>query len=440
MHCKGRFGISRNTNELVAIEDRALEMDVILNECKTLDSNSGKGDDAEVILSSVAKNFLVFIATTWSAKGKKIQFLAARYGLKSITASFLIREVRNVIMSLAYYGFIVDTIAGDGASENRATFKSLATITAREVLSKVWTDDELKDLPLDFKIAFPHPHPLYRKRVMVIVGGEMPHWGKKFRNAFDNKTRNLVFRGMEMNLKMIHEMWKSTDDYSITSSAHVRLYKFTRDHFVLNAYLKMRVFLALQIPSQTTIKMIKDHCDTFGINVAKYQPMIDLFNNVDRLVDIMNGKAFQGSKDKDVQLIDCPKHSHITELFDVLRLFEEWKEESGGFTKKFITQQTYEDLVWMVFGVAAHAVLYLKDDKSRVMHQGRSGTDFLEHFFAKLRYINSNPTMQQSREAASKVSSDVGMESRAFERSRGNSGTAPSQTTAGDLLAPIEKD
>ena len=94
----------------------------------------------------------------------------------------------------------------------------------------------------------------------------------------------------------------------------------------------------------------------------------------------------------------------------------------------------------MVFGVAAHAVLYLKDDKSRVMHQGRSGTDFLEHFFAKLRYINSNPTMQQSREAASKVSSDVGMESRAFERSRGNSGTAPSQTTAGDLLAPIEKD
>ena len=243
-----------------------------------------------------------------------------------------------------------------------------------------------------------------------------------------------------MNLKMIHEMWKSTDDYSITSSAHVRLYKFTRDHFVLNAYLKMRVFFALQIPSQTTIKMIKDHCDTFGIDVAKYQPMIDLFNSVDRLVDIMNGKAFQGSKDKNVQLIDCPKHSHITELFDVLRLFEEWKEESGGFTKKFITKQMYEDLVWMVFGVAAHAVLYLKDDKSRVMHQGRSGTDFLEHFFAKLRYINSNPTMQQSREAASKVSSDVGMESRAFERSRGNSGTAPSQTTADDLLAPIEKD
>ena len=48
--------------------------------------------------------------------------------------------------------------------------------------------------------------------------------------------------------------------------------------------------------------------------------------------------------------------------------------------------------------------------------------------------------MKQSREGASKVSSDVGMESRAFERSRGNSGTAPSQTTADDLLAKIERD
>ena len=154
-----------------------------------LNSNSGKDEDAEVILTSVAKNFLVFIATMWSSKRKRIQFLAAQYGLKSITATFLIQEARNVIMSLAYYGFIDDTIAGNGASENRATFKSLATITAREVLSKVWTDDELKDLPLDFKIAFPHPHPLYRKNVLVIIGGEMPHWGKKFCNAFDNKIR-----------------------------------------------------------------------------------------------------------------------------------------------------------------------------------------------------------------------------------------------------------
>ena len=49
--------------------------------------------------------------------------------------------------------------------------------------------------------------------------------------------------------------------------------------------------------------------------------------------------------------------------------------------------------------------------------------------------------MQQSREAVFKVSSDVGMESRAFEFewSCGNSGTAPSQTTADDLLAKIER-
>ena len=73
-----------------------------------------------------------------------------------------------------------------------------------------------------------------------------------------------------------------------------------------------------------------------------------------------------------------------------------------------------------------------------------NGYDFVnvsdEDVFRMFRSQRSINTMQQSTEAASKVSSDVGMESRAFERSRGNSGTAPSQTTAGDLLAPIEKD
>ena len=68
----------------------------------------------------------------------------------------------------------------------------------------------------------------------------------------------------------------------------------------------------------------------------------------------------------------------------------------------------------MIFGVAAHAELYFKDNKSRVMHQTEVKRTF-EHFLAKVRCINSNSTMQQLREAAFKVLSDVGMESRAFD-------------------------
>ena len=167
--------------------------------------------------------------------------------------------------------------------------------------------------------------------------------------------------------------------------------------------------------------------------------MIKLFEKVDRLVDIVNGQDYKKGKKRDIQLLNHPKHRHIKELFDVLRTFEDWREECGGFNNKFITRQTWEDLVWLVFGYAAHAALYLKEDGSNVMNQGRGGSDCCEHLFGKCRYINSNPTMQQARECASKVSGALGMHSRAFMvDSKGNSGTASTETTAEDLLQPLE--
>ena len=91
-------------------------------------------------------------------------------------------------------------------------------------------------------------------------------------------------------------------------------------------------------------------------------------------------------------------------FFSILQVFEEWKEEAGGLTNKYITRETYEDLKWMVFGLAGLACTYLKEDKSLKLHQGRSGSDVCEHFFAKIRQVNTNPTMQQCREICSKIS------------------------------------
>ena len=168
--------------------------------------------------------------------------------------------------------------------------------------------------------------------------------------------------------------------------------------------------------------------------------MIDVFEKVDRLIDIMNGTAFSNKKDRDVELINTPKHRHISELFDVLRLFEEWKNECGGFNHKYITVYTYEDLVWMVFGVAAVASLYLKEDGSCVMHQGRSGSDVCEHFFSLIRYINCNPTMQQAYEGASQLSGDIGMDGKSFQQNdrRSNSGGAE-KATAVELMSSIQR-
>mmetsp|Transcript_27598 Transcript_27598/g.58969 ORF Transcript_27598/g.58969 Transcript_27598/m.58969 type:complete len:109 (+) Transcript_27598:541-867(+) len=94
----------------------------------------------------------------------------------------------------------------------------------------------------------------------------------------------------------------------------------------------------------------------------------------------------------------------------------------------------------MVFGMAAHGSCYLKEDRSETMHQGRGGSDVCEHLFSQIRYINSNPNMQQGREGISKASSQLGMHNQSIQDDdKGNSGTAQSETTAKDLLVPVPK-
>ena len=57
-----------------------------------------------------------------------------------------------------------------------------------------------------------------------------------------------------------------------------------------------------------------------------------------------------------------------------------------------------------------------------------------------IRYINCNPTMQQSREGASALSGGIGMMGHAFQHEgKGNSATAEG-ASAKDLLAPIEEN
>lgn len=210
-----------------------------------------------------------------------------------------------------------------------------------------------------------------------------------------------------MKLAMIHYIWKEME----TKGPALRKYHFAADHFELDSYKKMRVFLAVQVLSQTTINMITEYCqqDNNEATIDEYQGMIDLFAKINRLVDICNAKGgdqiTKSKKRRDVEKINHPKHKHIFELFDVLREFEKWKKECGGLNKKFITRQTYEDLKWLVFGIASVAGLYLKEDKSLVMDQGRLGSDTCEHFFAMIRDGNPNPDPHQADQQASHVSS-----------------------------------
>jgi hypothetical protein len=252
---KGRM-VDNGQGEIVGIAHDAHCPNVLekeLEELKALDRSEEELEDGaaskEVKLPELAKHFQVFVASTWSpttssGRRSKHEFIVARYGLKSVDTEFLIPTIKELILALYHYGFIVNDIVGDGASENRSTFKLLCTITAKDILSKHFDAAYLKDLPLSTKIAFKHPcKHLADQGYIIFIGGEMPHWAKKFRNALDSKKRNLTFRGKSFYLNDLYDVWVATGDGDVSGGCFARKYKFGAEHFQLNSYNKMRVFL-----------------------------------------------------------------------------------------------------------------------------------------------------------------------------------------------------
>ena len=81
-----------------------------------------------------------------------------------------------------------------------------------DVLGGLFLPSELLDLPLNFVIGYKHPGVgIEVEDTIIFFGGDMPHWVKKFRNAFDNKSRQLTFRGKLMKLSTLKEIWERTE-------------------------------------------------------------------------------------------------------------------------------------------------------------------------------------------------------------------------------------
>ena len=85
---------------------------------------------------------------------------------------FLINVVPKIITAPYRYSFIVINVTGDGATENRSTFKALGKITFEDVLGEYLSDERKGRYPLKQLIAFPHP---IRSNILIFIGGEMLH-------------------------------------------------------------------------------------------------------------------------------------------------------------------------------------------------------------------------------------------------------------------------
>ena len=293
----------------------------------------------------------------------------------------------------------------------------------------------LPDLPMAF------PHPLFGDDIRIFIGGDMPHCIKKLVNTLEksgwkNHSRNLRKNGKKLSLQMIQRCWEASGDNLITTGS-LRKYRKGIQHFLKDSYSRLNVPLSVQITSLDSIEIINDNCEKPGIGGKDlYAPLAELLEKMDRFIDIVNCTRMNGSRHKGCEPIDAPSHKHVRELLDTAVYLEEWRVECGGFTDQFITKETFEDLCWTIFGIVGVALTYLKEDKSRVMYQQRSGSDVCEHHFSMFRSGNVNPTIDACRQASAKSNSAI--DTHLFRvNSKANSGGA--KRKSGDYFQPVHK-
>ena len=387
MSIKNKVKYDPNSHELVSFAEGALKEDNLLREFDAIDASGYNERPA------LSQQFMVFIFTSWDVDTTEIKSVVARYSTGSgIRAEFLVPRIREIVTCLYVYGLVVNNICGDGATENRSTFKQLATMTVQDVFVPRCngTAEEsvcstlLENLPnKNLLIAFHHP---CDDKLKIFVGGEMPHWVKKIVNCLerscDEKTKvKLRFRGQNMSLDMIKQAWL-WDDEGFGSTRKTVL---TEDHFYKNAYSRMRVHLAVQVVSESVAVLIDRYCKEMGAEITKkYASLKTIVLACDQLVDIWNA-----NHSKKCECIDSPTHPHVKELHCILLLFAEWRSENDS-KNEFITNESWEDLCWLVYGIEGVSMEYLSSDQKQRMMQRRGGSDVCEFEFAAFRQSNSN--------------------------------------------------
>jgi hypothetical protein len=125
----------------------------------------------------------------------------------------------------------------------------------------------------------------------------------------------------------------------------------------------------MQVCSTTMVELIDEYADKVdsgGNGTAVFSSLKAVLLKVDRLVDICNGtiKNKKGVK-KGCENIDRPDHPLLKEALEVLVMFAEWKKEAGKETSAFITNQSYEDLCWLVCCLVGVSQTYLRPDQKK---------------------------------------------------------------------------
>ena len=141
-------------------------------------------------------------------------------------------------------------------------------------------------LPHETPMSFIHPS---FGNILVYIGGKMPHWIKKFVNAFKNpglnsEKRSIGVRGQQICLYVIEQSW-------CANKGHINKLRATRltdEHFHINVHNCMQVHLVVQVLSMSVFNMITLYYKNNIKRLKEYKQLMMIVEKLNTIVDIWN--------------------------------------------------------------------------------------------------------------------------------------------------------
>lgn len=275
------------------------------------------------------------------------QFVVGRWSNASLEPSIIQTQVMDSVFALANKGFAMVGVALDGAGENEKMARDLCTLSLRDLgclpvsgaPGAEWA--ALSEEALDMKIAWPS----YASPIdPIFLIADMGHVVKRIVNALFHSScpandREMTIAVHErpgeaamvlvpMCLGMLKDAWRELEAASAGSSLNGEVLlcmwlKSTLDYWIKDAFNCMRVPLVVAALSDSTVRMIDEHCARKESDYRRmYSGIRQLAVRVNRLVDICNCR---GDVTPPALALNRPDHDGVKELLETVRFFEAWR-------------------------------------------------------------------------------------------------------------------
>lgn len=210
----------------------------------------------------------------------------------------------------------------------------------------------------------------------------------EFSNPGNGHRRNLtrIVNGKRevLCLSLIHDCWLALGGASVSQ---LRFSKLTVAHFEKNCFTRMRVFLAVQILSESVASMIEHVMKTKELTVTGkelFESTVLFCRKMNRLVDIMNGRGENGAP-----IVRSPHDDVLYEALDILGWLADWRndlvEGHLDLDVHFFPSELWEDVQGMVLSLVCTARYFTSRFPDVALCQRRGQQDIVEHHFGHLR-------------------------------------------------------